>query len=320
MASASCPRCQPKSPEGGVVSAVIANILVQTHFPNLHLRSRGKVRDIYDVQDSLLIVTTDRISAFDVVLPNGIPDKGKVLNMISLYWFERTRKLVENHVLSGDPKDYPAVLSPYAKDLDKRSMLVRKLDPIPFECVVRGYLYGSGWKEYRKTGSVCGIPLAKGLELAEKFDKPLFTPATKATSGHDENVSDQVMAERLGEELTERLRDISLALYALGSEEAASKGIVIADTKFEFGIDPATSALYLIDEVMTPDSSRFWPKESYRPGQDQPSYDKQFVREYLETLDWDKTPPGPELPPDVVAGTRERFLQAYRVLTGRSDL
>ncbi len=227
---------------------------------------------------------------------------------------------MENHVLSGDPKDYPAVVAPYAKDLDKRSMLVRKLDPIPFECVVRGYLYGSGWKEYRKTGSVCGIPLAKGLELAEKFEKPLFTPATKATSGHDENVSEQVMAERLGEKLTERLREISLALYALGSEEAASKGIVIADTKFEFGIDPATSALYLIDEVMTPDSSRFWPKESYRPGQDQPSYDKQFVREYLETLDWDKTPPGPELPPDVVAGTRERFLQAYRVLTGRSDL
>jgi phosphoribosylaminoimidazole-succinocarboxamide synthase len=295
-------------------------ILVDTHFPNLSLRSKGKVRDVYEVEGNLLIVTTDRISAFDVVLPNGIPDKGRVLNMISLYWFERTQAIVDNHLLTGAVDEYPAVLGPYADTLDKRSMLVRKLEPIPFECVVRGYLYGSGWKEYQKTGSVCGIPLAKGMSLADAFERPLFTPATKATSGHDENVSERQMADRLGEELTARLADVSLRLYALGSKEAESKGIIIADTKFEFGIDPTTSRLYLIDEVMTPDSSRFWPKESYRPGRDQPSYDKQFVREYLETLDWDKTPPGPELPPDVVAGTRERFLQAYRVLTGRGDL
>jgi phosphoribosylaminoimidazole-succinocarboxamide synthase len=320
MAAASCPRCQPKSPEGGVVSKVIGKVILDTHIPNLSLRSKGKVRDVYEVEGNLLIVTTDRISAFDVVLPNGIPDKGKVLNLISLYWFERTREIVDNHLLSGEIQDYPAVLAPYADELDKRSMLVRKLDPIPFECVVRGYLYGSGWKEYQKTGSVCGISLERGMKLADKFDEPLFTPATKATSGHDENVSERVMAERLGAELTARLRDVSLRLYALGSKEAESKGILIADTKFEFGVDPRTSELYLIDEVMTPDSSRFWPKESYRPGQDQPSYDKQFVREYLETLDWDKTPPGPDLPPEVVAGTRERFLQAYRVLTGRSDL
>lgn len=299
---------------------MIGNVVLDTHFPNLSLRSRGKVRDVYEVEGNLLIVTTDRISAFDVVLPNGIPDKGKVLNMISLYWFEKTRELVSNHLITGEVKDYPPVLGPYAAQIDKRSMLVRKLEPIPFECVVRGYLYGSGWKEYQKKGSVCGIPLSKGMQLAEKFDRPLFTPATKATSGHDENVSEQVMAERIGAERTERLRDISLRLYALGSAEAESKGIMIADTKFEFGIDPDTSELYLIDEVLTPDSSRFWPKESYRPGQDQPSYDKQFVREYLETLDWNKTSPGPELPPDVVAGTQERFLRAYRVLTGRSDL
>jgi phosphoribosylaminoimidazole-succinocarboxamide synthase len=296
------------------------DVLVDTRLEGLSLRSRGKVRDVYEVDGKLLIVTTDRISAFDVVLPTGIRDKGKVLNQLSLYWFERTRGIVPNHVIEGDFDRYPASLKPFERELRGRSMLVRKLEPVPFECVVRGYLYGSGWKEYQRTGSVCGIPLPKGLSLADRFEEPLFTPSTKAATGHDVNVSEEEMAKSLGWERTNRLKEISLALYRLGSEEAESKGIIIADTKFELGVDPGSDALYLIDEVMTPDSSRFWPKDRYRPGQDQPSFDKQFVREYLERLDWDKTPPGPELPPDVVAGTRARYLEAYRLLTGRSEL
>ncbi len=296
------------------------NVLVDTRLGALPLRSKGKVRDVYELDGELLIVTTDRISAFDVVLPNGIPDKGKVLNQLSLHWFERTRDIVPNHVIEGDFDRYPDLLAPFRRELRLRSMLVKKLEPVAFECVVRGYLYGSGWKEYQKTGSVCGIPLPKGLSLASRFEEPLFTPSTKATTGHDMNVSEEAMSEALGADLTERLREISLSLYQLGSAEAESKGILIADTKFELGLDPQSQELYLIDEVMTPDSSRFWPKDRYRPGQDQPSFDKQFVREYLESLDWDKTPPGPELPPDVVAGTRARYLEAYRLLTGRNDL
>jgi len=296
------------------------NVLVDTRLDALPLCSKGKVRDVYELDGKLLIITTDRISAFDVVLPTGIPDKGKVLNQLSLYWFERTRAIVPNHVIEGDFDRYPALLAPFRRELRLRSMLVKKLEPVAFECVVRGYLYGSGWKEYQKTGSVCGIPLPKGLSLADRFEEPLFTPSTKATTGHDMNVSEEAMSKALGADLTERLREISLSLYRLGSAEAESKGILIADTKFELGLDPQSEELYLIDEVMTPDSSRFWPKDRYRPGQDQPSFDKQFVREYLESLDWDKTPPGPELPPDVVAGTRARYLEAYRLLTGRNDL
>ena len=296
------------------------NVLVDTRLDALPLCSKGKVRDVYELDGKLLIITTDRISAFDVVLPTGIPDKGKVLNQLSLYWFERTRAIVPNHVIEGDFDRYPALLAPFRRELRLRSMLVKKLEPVAFECVVRGYLYGSGWKEYQKTGSVCGIPLPKGLSLADRFEEPLFTPSTKATTGHDMNVSEEAMSKALGADLTERLREISLSLYRLGSAEADSKGILIADTKFELGLDPQSEELYLIDEVMTPDSSRFWPKDRYRPGQDQPSFDKQFVREYLESLDWDKTPPGPELPPDVVAGTRARYLEAYRLLTGRNDL
>ncbi len=319
-------RCRHTRPKEGVVSTVSDNVLVDTRLDALPLRSKGKVRDVYELDGKLLIVTTDRISAFDVVLGNGIPDKGRVLNQLSLYWFERTRGIVSNHVIEGDFDRYPDVLAPFAHQLRLRSMLVKKLEPVPFECVVRGYLYGSGWKEYQKTGSVCGIPLPKGLSLADRFEEPLFTPSTKATAGHDVNVSEEAMSEALGADRTERLREISLSLYRLGSAEAESKGILIADTKFEFGVDPQSPQspqmedLYLIDEVMTPDSSRFWPKDSYRPGQDQPSFDKQYVREYLESLDWDKTPPGPELPPDVVAGTRERYLEAYRLLTGSADL
>jgi phosphoribosylaminoimidazole-succinocarboxamide synthase len=313
-------RCRHTRPKEGVVSTVSDNVLVDTRLDALPLRSKGKVRDVYELDGELLIVTTDRISAFDVVLPTGIPDKGKVLNQLSLYWFGRTRDIVANHLIEGDFDRYPPVLAPFGDQLRLRSMLVKKLEPVAFECVVRGYLYGSGWKEYQKTGSVCGIPLPKGLSLADRFDEPLFTPSTKATAGHDLNVSEEAMAEALGADLTARLRETSLSLYRLGSAEAESKGIVIADTKFEFGLDPVSRDVYLIDEVMTPDSSRFWPKDSYSPGRDQPSFDKQFVREYLETLDWDKTPPGPELPPDVVAGTRARYLEAYRLLTGRSDL
>ena len=302
-----------------VFSTVAGRVLIQTELGDRPLRSRGKVRDIYEVGDELLIVTTDRLSAFDVVLPTGIPDKGKVLNQLSLFWFDQTSSLVRNHVVTGDVDAYPAELTPFREQLEKRSMLVRKLEPLPFECVVRGYLYGSGFKEYQETGSVSGIPLPKGMRLAERFDEPLFTPATKATSGHDVNVSEAAMSDALGRELTTRLKELSLELYQLGRREAEDKGILIADTKFEFGRDEA-GELYLIDEVLTPDSSRFWPREAYEPGREQPSFDKQFVREYLETLSWDKTPPGPELPEDVVEGTRERYLRAYRVLTGRSDL
>lgn len=296
------------------------NVLIETELDNLVPRSRGKVRDIYEIHSQLLLVTTDRVSAFDVVLPTGIPDKGKVLNQLSLYWFDKTRDLVPNHVVSSDIDEFPEELARHRDQLAGRSMLVAKLDPVPFECVVRGYLYGSGWKEYQTSQSVCGISLPNGMRLAEKFDSPLFTPATKATSGHDINVSEDVMAEGLGSELTARLREISLKLYELGSREAKDKGIIIADTKFEFGLHPDTGELFLIDEVLTPDSSRFWPLEEYEPGREQPSFDKQFVREYLETLDWDKKPPGPELPQDVVEGTRERYLRAYRSLTGKSDL
>lgn len=295
-------------------------VVLETGLSGYPLEWRGKVRDVYGVDGDLLIVTTDRVSAFDVILPNGIPDKGKVLNQLSLYWFEKSKSLIANHVITGNLAEFPGNLATCKDRLDLRSMLVKKLRPVPFECVVRGYLYGSGFKEYRAEGSVCGIPLPKGMKQAEKFPEPLFTPATKATSGHDINVSLAVMADALGEDLTRRLEEISLRLYEMGRKEAESKGIIIADTKFEFGQDPETGEVLLIDEVLTPDSSRFWPADGYAPGRDQPSFDKQFVREYLETLDWDKTPPGPELPAEVVAGTRERFLQAYRAFTGRDDL
>ena len=296
------------------------NVLIESSLDNRTLRSRGKVRDIYEIGEHLLLVTTDRVSAFDVVLPNGIPGKGSVLNQLSLFWFEKSQDLVPNHVVTGEADAYPAELQPFRDQLARRSMLVKKLEPVPFECVVRGYLYGSGWKEYKKTGSVCGIELPSDMQQADPFDEPLFTPSTKAATGHDINVSEDVMADALGRELTERLKKISLDLYRLGQREAEQRDIIIADTKFEFGREPENGDVYLIDEVLTPDSSRFWPREEYAPGREQPSFDKQFVREYLETLDWDKKPPGPELPREVVDGTRERYLRAYRSLTGRSDL
>jgi len=293
----------------------MAEAVLTTSLEGVALRSRGKVRDIYAVGDQLLLVTTDRVSAFDVVLPEGIPEKGRVLNSLSAWWLRRTEHIVPNHLVTDDVDEYPGVLAPAKGMLDGRSMLVRRLNPIPFECVMRGFLYGSGWKEYGREGSVCGISLPSGMQLAERFPEPLFTPATKAEDGHDENVSEDFMANALGRELTTRLHVISREIYASGVEWAAERGIIIADTKFEFGHDD-DGKLYVIDEVLTPDSSRFWPADEYAPGKLQSSFDKQYVRDYLETVDWNKEPPAPHLPDSIVRGTTERFLSAYRQITG----
>ncbi len=295
----------------------MAEAVLTTSLEGVALRSRGKVRDIYAVGDQLLLVTTDRVSAFDVVLPEGIPEKGRVLNSLSAWWLRRTEHIVPNHLVTDDVDEYPGVLAPAKGMLDGRSMLVRRLNPIPFECVMRGFLYGSGWKEYGREGSVCGIALPGGMQLAERFPEPLFTPATKAEDGHDENVSEDFMANALGRELTTRLHEISRDIYASGVEWAAERGIIIADTKFEFGHDD-DGKLYVIDEVLTPDSSRFWPADEYAPGKLQSSFDKQYVRDYLETVDWNKEPPAPHLPDSIVRGTTERFLSAYRQITGSS--
>ena len=295
----------------------MAEAVLTTSLEGVALRSRGKVRDIYAVGDQLLLVTTDRVSAFDVVLPEGIPEKGRVLNSLSAWWLRRTEHIVPNHLVTDDVDEYPEVLAPAKGMLDGRSMLVRRLNPIPFECVMRGFLYGSGWKEYGREGSVCGISLPGGMQLAERFPEPLFTPATKAEDGHDENVSEDFMANALGRELTTRLHEISREIYASGVEWAAARGIIIADTKFEFGHDD-DGKLYVIDEVLTPDSSRFWPADEYAPGKLQSSFDKQYVRDYLETVDWNKEPPAPHLPDEIVQGTTERFLSAYRQITGSS--
>ena len=293
----------------------MAEAVLTTSLEGVALRSRGKVRDIYAVGDQLLLVTTDRVSAFDVVLPEGIPEKGRVLNSLSAWWLRRTEHIVPNHLVTDDVDEYPGVLAPAKGMLDGRSMLVRRLNPIPFECVMRGFLYGSGWKEYGREGSVCGISLPSGMQLAERFPEPLFTPATKAEDGHDENVSEDFMANALGRELTTRLHAISREIYASGVAWAAERGIIIADTKFEFGHDD-DGKLYVIDEVLTPDSSRFWPADEYAPGKLQSSFDKQYVRDYLETVDWNKEPPAPHLPDSIVRGTTERFLSAYRQITG----
>lgn len=294
------------------------NVLLATDLEGLPVHRRGKVRDVYVVDDHLLIVATDRISAFDVVLPTGIPDKGSILNQLSLHWFSATQHIQPNHVVTANVSDYPASLARWREALNHRSMLVKRAELIPFECVVRGYLYGGGLKEYEATGQVSGIPLPPGLKQAQKFPDPLFTPSTKEDAGHDMPVSEKVLANELGSELAGRLKEVSLALYRYGSQEAESKGIIIADTKFEFGM--IGDQLVVIDELMTPDSSRFWPREGFAPGRSQPSFDKQFVRDYLETLDWDKSPPGPELPPEVVAGTQQRYWDVFRALTGRREL
>ncbi len=287
----------------------------KTDFAGLKRIKQGKVRDIYDLGDCLLMVATDRISAFDVVMPDPIPDKGIILTQISLFWFDIMKSLVENHVITADVTQYPAACRPHSDILKGRSMLVKKADPLSIECVVRGYLSGSGWKSYQETQSVCGIQLPKGLKESDKLPEPLFTPSTKADIGeHDINIDFAEAAQRIGLERARQVEALSLAIYKKGVEYAAKKGIIIADTKFEFGL--VGDKLILIDEVLTPDSSRFWPKASYLPGGSQKSYDKQYVRDYLKTLDWDQTPPGPPLPADVVANTRKKYLEALTALTG----
>ncbi len=282
--------------------------------PGIEKFKSGKVREVYDLGDQYLFIASDRISAFDCVMPNGIPDKGRVLNMISKFWFDRTGDIVQNHMISTDVADFPAELQEHAELLKGRSMLVKKAELLPVECIVRGYLIGSGWKEYRQSGTIGGMPLRPGYEMAGKLDEAIFTPSTKADEGHDENISIDQMNEIVGEELGNKLADISLNLYKTAADYALTKGIIIADTKFEFGL--VNGELILIDEVLTPDSSRFWPADTYQPGSSPFSFDKQFVRDYLETLDWDKTPPAPELPEAIVMKSREKYLEAYRLLTG----
>ena len=290
--------------------------VMQTELPGVKLHARGKVRDIYDLGDTLLFIATDRLSAFDVVLPTPIPGKGKVLTQMSRFWFERFAGLVPNHVISGDIDAYPESLRPYRDEIEGRSMLVRRADVFQVECVVRGYLTGSGWKDYRKTGAVCGIPLPAGLEESVKLSEPIFTPSTKAATGHDENISEDQAADIIGRDRIGELRDLSLRIYTEAAAYALERGIIICDTKFEFGL--IDDRVALVDEVLTPDSSRFWPAEHYAPGRSQPSFDKQFVRDYVETVGWDKRPPGPELPADVVEGTSRRYAEAFRQLTGRA--
>jgi phosphoribosylaminoimidazole-succinocarboxamide synthase len=292
------------------------NAIHRTELPGLTLKARGKVRDVYDLGDTLLLVATDRLSAFDYVLPNPIPDKGKVLNQTSAFWFDMFKDLIPNHVISTDVAEFPEPLRGEAAQLAGRSTLARKLEMMPVECVARGYLAGSGWKEYRTEGTVCGIKLPAGLEESSKLPEPIFTPATKAEDGeHDENIPFARVVQMLGEEMAATLRDKTLQLYKTGAEYAAGKGIIIADTKFEFGM--VGGELLLGDEVLTPDSSRFWPAEQYEPGRGQPSFDKQYVRDYLESIGWSKQPPVPELPEEIVQGTRERYREIYRILTGR---
>src|SRR6476620_1749751 len=276
---------------------------------------RGKVRDVYDLGSALLIVATDRISAFDCVMPNGIPDKGKVLTALSLFWFERFAREFPNHLIAADVREYPANLQPFAGQLAGRSMLVRKAEVVPIECVARGYLAGSGWKEYQAGQTVCGIRLPAGLRQCDRLPEAIFTPATKEESGHDINISYEEMVTRVGRDISATLRDRTLSLYGQAAEYAATRGVIIADTKFEFGQLP-DGRLILIDEVLTPDSSRFCPADKYAPGRDQESFDKQFVRNWLETQPWDKTPPAPRLPEKIVQGTRERYLEAYEKITG----
>jgi phosphoribosylaminoimidazole-succinocarboxamide synthase len=289
--------------------------LLQLDLPGVRRLKSGKVREVFDLGDRLLFVATDRISAFDVIMPNGIPRKGEVLTQISYFWFAQTQAFQPNHLLSRSDEPLPASLQPFAAQLARRTMIVKKAQPLAIECVVRGYLAGSGWKEYREHQTVCGIKLPSGLVESSELPEPIFTPATKAESGHDENIPFERAAEIVGPAIAEQARTASLKLYGFARDYARQRGIIIADTKFEFGL--LDGQLILIDEALTPDSSRFWPADLYQPGKAQPSFDKQFVRDYLETLDWDKTPPGPTLPPEVVARTQAKYVEAYELLTGR---
>jgi phosphoribosylaminoimidazole-succinocarboxamide synthase len=291
------------------------SIILHTEFPGLKLVARGKVRDIYDLGETLLIVTTDRISAFDVIMNEGIPDKGCALTRISAFWFRQMEDIIPNHVISTDVRGFPAECQQYADVLEGRSMLVRKAKPLPVECIVRGYLSGSGWKDYQKTGAVCGIKLPVGFVESDKLVEPIFTPSTKAELGeHDENISFDRCVELVGQETAEKIRGVTIALYRRAREIAAAKGIIIADTKFEYGI--CNNELIIIDECMTPDSSRFWPMDGYKPGGAQPSFDKQFLRDYLETLAWGKTAPPPPLPEEIVQKTAEKYREALVRITG----
>jgi phosphoribosylaminoimidazole-succinocarboxamide synthase len=287
-------------------------IVWETNLPGIHFLHRGKVRDLYEVGDWLLIVATDRLSAFDVVLPTPIPDKGRVLTQLSLFWFDLLRDVIPNHVITA--ANFPAELAAYHAQLEGRAMLCRRTRPLPIECVVRGYLSGSGWKDYRATGKLCGIALPAGLQESERLPEAIFTPSTKAIAGHDENISFEEAVSRIGAGLAERVRAVSLEIYRRAAAYAEPRGIILADTKFEFGL--VGDELIWIDEALTPDSSRFWPADGYQPGRAQPSFDKQYVRDYLERIGWNKQPPGPELPPEVVAATREKYREAYRQLTG----
>ncbi|HZU22341.1 MAG TPA: phosphoribosylaminoimidazolesuccinocarboxamide synthase [Terriglobales bacterium] len=290
-------------------------VLLHTDFPDLEVWASGKVRDIYRADNErLLFVATDRISAFDYVLATGIPEKGKVLTQLSIFWFDFLKNTVQNHMITPDVNDYPPQLQRYSAELRGRSMLVARAEMVPIECVVRGYISGSAWKEYQQTGKVCGIDLPKGLKESDKLPEPIFTPATKAASGHDENISFADMIKRAGRQESERLRDLSLEIYTRAANYAAARGIIIADTKFEFG--HTAKGLVLADEVLTPDSSRFWPADRYRPGAAQESFDKQYVRDYLEKIHWNKQPPAPALPDEVAARTSEKYVEAYRRLTG----
>ncbi|NWF75270.1 MAG: phosphoribosylaminoimidazolesuccinocarboxamide synthase [Nitrospirae bacterium] len=289
-------------------------IVLKTDFPDINLLKRGKVRDIYDYGELLLLVATDRISAFDIVLPNGIPEKGRVLTQISIYWFKQMEDIIPNHIVAVNIKDFPRKMHKYAEYLEGRSMLVKKTNPVSVECVVRGYLSGSGWKEYEKTQSICGVKLPAGLSESSKLNEPIFTPTTKEEHGHDMNISFEEVEKRVGKDLSIKLRDISLKIYSKAQDIAEKRGIIIADTKFEFG--QYNGKLILIDELLTPDSSRFWSRKDYVPGKRQESYDKQIVRDYLLTLDWDKTYPGPTLPDDIVEKTSQRYKEIYKIITG----
>lgn len=289
----------------------------ETDFPKLNLLKRGKVRDMYDLGETFLMVATDRISAFDVIMPDPVPEKGKILTQISLFWFDVMKPVISNHIISSNVDDYPEICKPYAEMLRDRSMLVKKAKPLPVECVVRGYISGSGWKSYQESGIVCGIKLPDGLQESEKLPEPVFTPSTKEDVGvHDVNIDFEEAVKIIGRSLAKKVKEISLSIYKKGAELADKKGIIIADTKFEFGI--FENNVILIDELLTPDSSRFWPKKSYSPGQSQKSYDKQYLRDYLISINWDKLPPAPFLPKEVVKNTREKYLDALNLITGKT--
>ena len=305
----------PESNPEGSVKSIEDQVILETNLPGVDLHSRGKVRDVYRVDDRLLIVATDRLSAFDCVLPTGIADKGRVLTQLSVFWFDFLKTVTPTHFLSASLDDYPAPLRAFRDQLEGRSMLVKRAEMVQIECVARGYLAGSGWKEYRETGAVCGIRLPSGLRESDRLPEAIFTPATKAQTGHDENISFERMVSITGASLAQRLRDLTLEIYTRASEYGRSRGILIADTKFEFGM--VDGELILGDEVLTPDSSRFWPLDEYQPGRSQNSYDKQYVRDYLESIHWNKQPPAPPLPAETTRKTSEKYREAYRLLTGR---